>query len=68
MRMITNILIFVVNLFFKQLLQCLSEYEYPLDESLKLCRKYKKTEAVAYILERTGAVDEALDIYSKVNS
>ena len=58
---------FFCEVLFKQLLKCLAKYEYPLDESLKLCRKYNKIEAVAYILERTGAVDEALDIYSNVN-
>lgn len=44
----------------------LKNWEYPLDGSLKLCKKYKRNEATAFLLERTGASDEAISMYFQV--
>jgi hypothetical protein len=49
-------------------LENLKKWEYPLDESLKLCRKFGKNEASAFLLERTGASDEALSLYFQVKT
>ena len=44
----------------------LKNWDYPLDESLELCKKYGMIEASAFILERTGAVNEALNLQTSV--
>ena len=36
--------------------------DYPLDDSLKLCREHNIQEAIAYLLKHSGAIPEALEI------
>jgi hypothetical protein len=40
--------------------------DFPLDECLKVCTKYNVKEAQAYLLERLGAIHQALDLYAQV--
>lgn len=44
----------------------LKNFDYPLDQCLKLCQEYNITEATAFLLERSGAVLEALKLYIEV--
>lgn len=46
-----------------KLLEQLKSYEYPLDDILPLCRKYKINQATAYVLERLGSISEAVHIH-----
>jgi hypothetical protein len=39
---------------------------YPLDEIIEFCRLNKSHDAVAYICERQGKFDEAIEIYSSL--
>jgi len=48
------------------LLNILKTRDYPLNESLKLCKTYKRNEATAFLLERSGAIEEALILYMEV--
>jgi hypothetical protein len=42
-------------------------YDYPLDECLKICKANPKLrEATAFLLERSGALNDALNIYLEV--
>lgn len=49
-----------------KLLQELKNFDYPLDQCLKLCKEHSMNEATAFLLERTGAVLEALILYLQV--
>lgn len=49
-----------------KLLNILKTRDYPLNESLKLCQSYKRNEATAFLLERTGAIEEALVLYLEI--
>jgi len=48
------------------LLTELRSFDYPLDQCLKLCQEFKMNEATAFLLERSGAVLEALKLYIEV--
>ena len=37
--------------------------DYPIDDSLKICRKYNADESVAFLLDRNGAVKESIELY-----
>jgi hypothetical protein len=43
-----------------QVLQTLKESSYPLDDSLTFTKQYYIRDAAAYLLERSGAIEEAL--------
>ena len=49
-----------------KVLKELKENQYPLDESLKLCKEYGLKKAVGYLLERSGAITDAIDVYFEV--
>jgi len=44
----------------------LIQWDYPLDQSLLICKKFKIMDATAFLLERTGATDEALQMYVQI--
>jgi predicted transcriptional regulator len=37
-----------------------------LDDSLVICKKYNRIEGIAYLLQKTGAIQEALDMLSQL--
>ena len=37
--------------------------DYPLDECFRICKQYQVKEAMAYLMERLGGVQEALDLH-----
>jgi hypothetical protein len=43
-----------------------SHDDYPLDSCLKLCKEANITDATAYLLERTGDLGGALDVFLQV--
>jgi hypothetical protein len=61
-------------------LEELKKNDYPLDDVLKICENPKNEEAMAYIFERTGSIQESIlihinllnaimvDVLNKVNS
>eukprot|EP01016_Furgasonia_blochmanni_P053734 TRINITY_DN8740_c0_g1_i4.p1 TRINITY_DN8740_c0_g1~~TRINITY_DN8740_c0_g1_i4.p1 ORF type:complete len:680 (-),score=183.53 TRINITY_DN8740_c0_g1_i4:180-2135(-) len=51
------------RLYPKDVVPALKQYDYPLDDCLNVCSKYKNDDARAYLLERTGAVFEALQLH-----
>lgn len=46
---------------------CIESFGLPLDESLKICQKYKNHFAIAYIKFRLGMKIQAIEEYLKVN-
>lgn len=50
-----------------QVVKVFNRYKFPLDESLKICKEYKNSLAIAYITNRLGLTEEAVDEYLEVN-
>lgn len=44
----------------------LNRYKFPLDESLKVCKDFDNSLAIAHITNRLGLIEEATDEYLKV--
>ncbi len=50
----------------KQIAQEVKRYPYPVDECLKICRQYDAKEGLAFFLDASGNIMEALAIYVEV--
>jgi len=46
----------------KTIVNKLKQHFYPIDDCIKIVREFKVDEAEAYLLERSGAVHDALDL------
>jgi hypothetical protein len=44
----------------------IKNFDYPLDEALKICKEYNMHESLAFLLEKAGFYSEALDLYFEV--
>lgn len=40
--------------------------DYPLDECFRICKQYEVKDAMAYLMERLGGVQEALDLHLSI--
>jgi hypothetical protein len=49
-----------------RILQEVQKWDYPLDEALRLCKQHGVMDATAYLLERTGAIEEALAMHVRI--
>lgn len=50
-----------------EVVKIFNKYKFPLDDSLKICKEYKNSLAIAYITNRLGLTDEAINEYLTVN-
>lgn len=44
----------------------IQSFDYPLEKCLEICKTYKIVNATAFLLERSGAIHEAMDLYLQV--
>ena len=49
-----------------QIVKALNRFKLPLDDSLKICKKYNQRHAIAHITYRLGLTKEAMDSYLEV--
>eukprot|EP01017_Pseudomicrothorax_dubius_P021471 TRINITY_DN2312_c0_g2_i2.p1 TRINITY_DN2312_c0_g2~~TRINITY_DN2312_c0_g2_i2.p1 ORF type:complete len:569 (-),score=142.51 TRINITY_DN2312_c0_g2_i2:600-2306(-) len=47
----------------RKLKEELRKYDYPLDQSVKICREFGNKKAVAFLLDKSGAAFDALELY-----
>lgn len=46
----------------------IKNYDYPLDEALKICKEYNMSEPLAYLFDKAGFYSDALELYVEVFS
>ena len=44
----------------------IKNYDYPLDEALKICKEYNMFEPLAYLFDKAGFYSDALELYVEV--
>ena len=44
----------------------IKNYDYPLDEALKICKEYNMSEPLAYLFDKAGFYSDALELYVEV--
>ena len=52
----------------ESIVKILSTYNFPLEESLQICKELNNHHALAHIYYRLGLTEDAVDVYLSVNS